>query len=226
MITPLLVRPGWPEILVGLIGMSIFGIGLAFLVIRLPLEPAAIGLIMTALSGIGGLTGFFLAYRWRIRDFSAFGIRRATWRWLLIGVAAGLLAFIAKGASIVLYVAMTGDNSNVQEVYAQGGSGGLANLIIATTFLAVLTPLGEELLFRGVVTTALLRYGPLLGVVGGALVFALFHGINPVFPAALVTGMVTGEIFRRSGSIWPAVIVHSVVNLPTIPVLVLAGTGQ
>nr|WP_282567789.1 CPBP family intramembrane glutamic endopeptidase [Devosia sp. 1635] len=72
-------------------------------------------------------------------------------------------------------------------------------MIIATAFLAVLTPLGEELLFRGVVTTALLRYGPLLGVVGGALVFALFHGINPVFPAALVTG----EIFRRSDPFGP-----------------------
>ena len=39
---------------------------------------------------------------------------------------------------------------------------------------------------------------------GSALIFAVFHGINPVFAAALVAGLVTGEIFRRSGSIWPA----------------------
>ncbi len=61
---------------------------------------------------------------------------------------------------------------------------------------------------------------------GSALIFAVFHGINPVFAAALVAGLVTGEIFRRSGSIWPAVMVHVVVNLPTIPVMVLAGVGQ
>jgi hypothetical protein len=98
----------------------------------------------------------------------------------------------------------------------------MVSLVLATLFLSVLTPLGEEFLFRGVVTSALLRYGPFVGVVGGALIFALFHGINPVFPAALVTGLVAGEIFRRSGSIWPAVVVHGVVNLPTVPVLVLA----
>lgn len=216
-------RPGWPEIGVGLLGMAVFGIGGSILVSRLPLDPVAIGLIFTAMSGIGGLAGFFMAYLLRIRAWDAFGIRATSRRWVLIGVGAGILTFIAKSLSILAYIALTGDNSNIQAVYAQGGSGGMASLVFATLFLAVLTPLGEEFLFRGVVTSALLRYGPFIGVVGGALIFALFHGINPVFPAAVVTGLVAGEIFRRSGSIWPAVIVHSVVNLPTVPVMVLAG---
>lgn len=216
------IRPGWPEIIVGLIGIAIVGIGGAILVSRLPLDPVTIGLIFTAMSGIGGLAGFFIAYFLRIRGWSAFGIRATSWRWVLIGVGAGVLTFIAKGLSILVYTALTGDNTNVQQVYAEGGSGGMVSLVLATLFLSVLTPLGEEFLFRGVVTSALLRYGPFVGVVGGALIFALFHGINPVFPAALVTGLVAGEIFRRSGSIWPAVVVHGVVNLPTVPVLVLA----
>ena len=84
----------------------------------------------------------------------------------------------------------------------------------------MLTPLGEELLFRGVVTTALLRYGPIVAVVGSAVIFAVAHGFNTVFPAALVVGLITAEIYRRSGSIWPAVVVHAVHNLPTVPVLV------
>lgn len=73
------------------------------------------------------------------------------------------------------------------------------------------------------VTTALLRYSPVIGVVGGAMVFAVFHGINMVFPAAVVTGLAAGEVFRRSGSIWPAVAVHMMVNAPTIPVMLLVG---
>jgi NAD(P)-dependent dehydrogenase (short-subunit alcohol dehydrogenase family) len=48
---------------------------------------------------------------------------------------------------------------------------------------------------------------------------------------ALVTGgsrglgaaIATAEIFRRSGSVWTAVVVHVVFNLPTIPVMVAAG---
>lgn len=64
-------------------------------------------------------------------------------------------------------------------------------------------PPGEELLFLGVVTNVLLRYGAFVGVAGGALLCAVFQGIKVVFPAALVAGIAAGEVFRRSGSIGP-----------------------
>jgi uncharacterized protein len=73
---------------------------------------------------------------------------------------------------------------------------------------------------------ALLRYGSFVGVVGSTMIFSLGHGINIVFPVAVVGGLATAEIFRRSGSVWPAVIVHVVLNLPTIPVMVAAGMGR
>ncbi|URD53824.1 CPBP family intramembrane glutamic endopeptidase [Chroococcidiopsis sp. CCNUC1] len=81
------------------------------------------------------------------------------------------------------------------------------------------------MVFRGVITTALLRHGVVLGVVGSTLIFAIAHGFNIVFPAAVVAGLATTEIYRRSGSIWTAVVVHVVFNLPTIPVMVAAGMG-
>jgi membrane protease YdiL (CAAX protease family) len=55
--------------------------------------------------------------------------------------------------------------------------------------------------------------------VGSTLIFALAHGINIVFPAAVVAGLATAEIYRCSGSVWTAVVVHVVFNLPTIPVI-------
>jgi uncharacterized protein len=61
--------------------------------------------------------------------------------------------------------------------------------------------------------------------VSSALICALIHGINIVFPTVLVMGLVGAELLRRSGSVWPVVIVHVVFNLPTVPVLVLAGMG-
>ena len=125
----------------------------------------------------------------------------------------------------VAWIRITGDSSTPQTVYAEGAGGGALSLVLATAFLGLLTPLGEELLFWGVVTNALLRYGPFVGVVGGSLVFALSHGINIVFPTAVVVGLIAGEVFRRSGSVWPAVVVHAVVNLPGPLVMVLAGTG-
>lgn len=217
-------RPDWPEIGIGLLGIAVFGIGLAFMVVGLPISPVAIGLILTAVSGVGGFVGFFMAFGLRIRRWDAFGIRRTSRRWLIIALAAGLFAFFAKSLAIIAYVALSGDAANIQEIYGEGGSGGWASLVLATLFLTLLTPLGEEFLFRGVVTSALLKYGSIIGVQGGALVFALFHGVNAVFPAALVTGLIAGELFRRSGSIWPAVVVHALVNAPTVPAMVFLNT--
>lgn len=215
-------KPGVPEIVAGLTGVSIVAIGGALALVRLGLEPVTLGIILSALSGIGGMAGFFAAFFLRLRSWAAFGIRATSWRWILIGAGIGVLAFVAKGAAILAYVALTGDERTPQDVYATGASGGTWTMMATTFFLSVVTPIGEEFLFRGVVTTAFLRYGAVIGVVGGAVIFAIFHGINMVFPAALVTGLAAGEVFRRSGSIWPAVMVHIMVNLPTIPVMLLA----
>lgn len=126
---------------------------------------------------------------------------------------------------LVALVQLTGVKTDLQDVYATGGSGGMLSLILATVFLGIVTPLGEEFLFRGAVANALLRYGRIIAVVGSAIIFAVMHGINFVFPAALIAGLVTAEIFRRSGSIWPAVVVHVVFNLPTVPAMVLASNA-
>ncbi|MHB2264153.1 CPBP family intramembrane glutamic endopeptidase [Aliihoeflea sp. PC F10.4] len=215
-------RPGWPEIVVGLVVFALVGYGGGIFVAGLPISPIAVGLIFTALSAIAGMAGFAAAAAIRLRSWEAFGIRRTTRRWLLIGVGVGVIAFIVKGFAILGYSALTGQTSNPQDIYALGGSGGWWTLVLATFFIGVLTPIGEEFLFRGVLTNALLRYSPFIGVVGSTIIFALMHGINIVLPAAFVGGLAMAEIFRRSGSIWPGVVVHVVFNLPTVPVLVMA----
>lgn len=218
-------RPALPEGIVGLVVFSVVGYGVGSQLSRLGLDPVVYGLVFTALSGIAGIAGFSAAVLLRIRSLNAFGIRRVSRRWLLIGIGAGLVAFVVKGLAVMAYTAITGDTANPQTVYAEGGSGGVLSLILATLFLGFLTPLGEELLFRGVVANVLLRHGRVFGVVSSALIFAFMHGINIVFPAALVMGLVGAELLRRSGSVWPTVVVHIVFNLPGIPVMVAAGMG-
>lgn len=218
-------RPGWTELAVGVIVTAIIGFGIGSQIQRLGFDRVTYGLILAGWSGFACLAGFAAAWRVRKRPLAAFGIRSTSRRWLLIGIAAGVVAFLLKGAAVLAFTALTGIGSSPQGVYAAGGSGGAMSLITATFLIGVLVPVGEELLFRGVVTTVLLRYGPFVGVVGGALFFALLHGISIVFPAAFVAGLVAGEIYRRSGSVWPAVVVHVVYNLPTIPVMVLVGTA-
>lgn len=220
------MRPGWPEITLGLLVLVVLGMLGGAMIARLPIDAITIGLIFTALSGIASMAGFLSAFWLRIRSWASFGVRATSVRWLMVGAGVGVIAFLVKSLAILAYISLTGDAGTPQDIYATGASGGIGTVVAATFFLSVVTPIGEEFLFRGVITSALLRYGRFVAVVGGALLFAVFHGINIVFPAAFVAGIAAGEVFRRSRSIWPAVMVHGVINLPTIPLMVLANTTQ
>lgn len=77
---------------------------------------------------------------------------------------------------------------------------------------AVLGPIGEELVFRGVVQSALEKYGPWSALIGSSLMFAAIHGPSVIFVDALVMGLLFGAVFRLAGSIWPAIVLHMVYN--------------
>jgi membrane protease YdiL (CAAX protease family) len=77
-------------------------------------------------------------------------------------------------------------------------------------WLAVLSGFAEEIFFRGALW-------PHTGLVGGAILFGLLHTVParalmgyPVF--AFLAGLVLGLLREQSGSIWPAVLCHFVVN--------------
>jgi membrane protease YdiL (CAAX protease family) len=213
-------RPGWPEITAGLLTMLAAIVAVPLLgVVGLDTNPVVYGVILTAWSGVAALLGFAVAALVRIRSWGAFSIRRTTWTWMAIGVGVGIVAFLLKGVVNWAIIALTGFDENPQGPYYDAAGGGVLPLILTVLFLSILTPLGEEFLFRGVVANALLRYGPVVGVLGSSVIFALFHGINIALPTALVIGIFAAEIMRRSGSIWPAVAVHTVNNLG-LPALV------
>jgi uncharacterized protein len=218
-------RPGWLEIIVGLVVYAIVGFVGVSQFKRLGLDPGVYGLILISWTGVATIIAFAVAAMLRVRSLSALGVRRTSGRWLLIGVGVGLVAFVFKSLAILAWVRITGDTNNVQDVYADGGRSGLLSLVLGTVFITVFSPLGEELLYRGIVTNALLRYGPFVSVVGSTVIFALMHGINNIFPAAVVAGLATAEIFRRSGSIWPGLVVHFVFNLPSFLIMIFVGTG-
>ena len=147
--------------------------------------------------------------------------------WLLLGAGLGLGAYLLGIVVSVGYVLLTGDTSNPQGDYHAATSGGLLAFVLAIAFGAIATPIGEELLFRGVLANALNRYGAWIGVLGSAAVFALVHGVNIILPIAFVVGIITALLFRRTGSIWPGVAVHAVNNgiSIVIPAVVALSAG-
>lgn len=125
----------------------------------------------------------------------------------------------------VMFILATGFDENVQSTYQAGAAAGALGLVLSILAGALLTPLGEEFAFRGVLTSVLLAKLPAwVAIVLGAAVFALAHGINPVLPTAFVVGLVSGVMFHRTGSIWPSVMVHAGNNLVALLVPLLAAT--
>jgi membrane protease YdiL (CAAX protease family) len=218
--------PGWPEIIAGL-GAAAAATGALVLVApALPTESVLYGLTLAAWSALVAFLGFGAAFVVRGRSLSAFGVHQTTWRWLLIGLAAGVVTFLVKGVVNFAITALTGFGEDAQVPYYAAASGGLLAAVLTFALLSLLVPIGEELLFRGVVMRGLLRYGAVIAVVGSSVVFALFHGFNMALPSALVVGLVAAEITRRSGSIWPAVVVHVVNNLGLPLFVLLLGLGS
>ncbi|MEC3976813.1 CPBP family intramembrane glutamic endopeptidase [Amycolatopsis sp. H20-H5] len=220
------VRPGWTEIVVAAVVYVVIVFLVVALIEGLDLAPATLGLIEGALSAVAALGAFAVAVALRIRSWSALGAGRVSWRWLLVGLGAGVLAVVLSRLVAVAFVAITGITANPQDGYNSAATAGPLALALSMVLIAVATPIGEELLFRGLLTTALMRYGAVVAVVGSAAIFAFAHGINTILPIAFVIGLINAELRRRSGSVWPGVVVHIVNNVVTNLIFVaLAGTS-
>lgn len=90
---------------------------------------------------------------------------------------------------------------------------GIAQVLLVGLFV----PIAEETMFRGVLQTALTgRFGAVLGILGSSLLFGVIH-VDPVlFPPLFVMGLMLGFLRYYYGSIWAAVLFHSLNNTITV----------
>ena len=79
--------------------------------------------------------------------------------------------------------------------------------------IAIVGPVLEEMLFRGAVTTTLLKeYSPKKAIIYSALIFGIFH-LNPAqILVATLLGLLLGWLFYRTRSLIPCIIVHILNN--------------
>lgn len=206
-------RPQWWELVIALVAaVLIYGVGIALLGIFPAPTPALEGVVGLFFSGAAPILVFAIVVLSRIRDLSAFGVRRVSPRWLLIAVllAAACFAVILTFDTVIQHLYPGIDDS--QDTLRASASGGILTLMGTIVFGALLTPLGEELLFRGILTRFFERWGSWVAIVVSALIFAVWHGINLVFPSALLVGLVNGWLMVRTKSVWPGVVLHIVYN--------------
>lgn len=152
------------------------------------------------------------------------GARRTARPWRALGLArprtsaavTGLLAAAALGFSILatfLYRAAL-DLLGLEMLRPTAVDGALLfpGAAAALTFqaVAVVTPVSEEIMFRGFALRGLLAaIGPGPAVVASAVVFSVLHLDARVMIPIFFTGLAFGWLYVRTGSVWPGVAAHA-----------------
>ena len=103
-----------------------------------------------------------------------------------------------------------------------------AIMFFVTGFLA---PIGEELIFRGVIFTGLRKYNRVLAYVVSAFLFGFIHVMNSVFAGNIgemiqmipyvCSGLVFAYIYESTDNIWGSILTHMTNNIIAIVVLML-----
>lgn len=148
----------------------------------------------------------------------------------------GLAATAATWAGVaVVYLALwplLGSLDGLFDVLAYIGSDG-GRLAVVGPVLAVLsvaravviTPLAEELLFRGALYGWLRRWWPAWATIAAtAVAFASIHGFLVVMPYVLVFGIVTGWLRERTGAVAAGFVTH-VLQLAVLVTVTFLLTG-
>lgn len=104
-------------------------------------------------------------------------------------------------------------------VVSFGAHGGVDAFVLDLATGAVIAPLAEEILFRGLIFTGLAQRMPwiLAGAISGVL-FALTHGIGVLLPIAAL-GFGLAWVYKRFGTLWAPIAAHSVVNTISLVLL-------
>jgi membrane protease YdiL (CAAX protease family) len=77
--------------------------------------------------------------------------------------------------------------------------------------MAVLVPLTEEIIHRGVVQSAFVRRGPFVAIGLSTLLFAVFHQASG-YVFVFLTGIVLGILLWRTQTLWATLITHGTYN--------------
>lgn len=124
-----------------------------------------------------------------------------------------LLAFSASlGLNALLTLTGFADSSQTYREVADRQYG--VAFGIGIILYGLVSPLAEEVVFRGVIYNRLRRfYGPVIGVVVSGIFFGAFHGnlVQGVYGACM--GMLIAYVYERQGSFFFPVLFHAVANL-------------
>lgn len=145
-----------------------------------------------------------------------FGFAAPAMAWCAVAVVLGLAVALLGGRITEL---LAHGHAVPQDVKQMGGGAGAVTRIALTVVVVSIGPLVEELLFRGLLLSALLRHlREGWAILASALLFGLVHlpdlkWLWYAVPNLVLVGAVLAWLRLRARSLWPAVLAHACNNL-------------
>lgn len=95
-------------------------------------------------------------------------------------------------------------------------------------FAGILSPIIEEVMFRGIMLNKLRCYGDKIAIITTALLFGLFHGNLHQFFYATAIGAIFGYVALKTGTIKYSIILHIGINIlgGVLPAILLSYGGN
>jgi CAAX protease family protein len=157
----------------------------------------------------------------RNRDLLALRRPRSIPRALLLVGA----AIVAVYAFEVLYSALT-DPGNEQGLTPSHWEPAHAATYVVNGFvICTVIPFVEELTFRGLGYSLLVRFGRWPAILAVGLVFGLAHGLIVSLPVIVFFGVVLAWIRSETGSVYPGMFLHAAFNLIALVAAVTINNG-
>lgn len=164
----------------------------------------ATGLIITTALAEVTILVLFLMLKWA--EVSRHWVRTRPWTVLFWCVLAAFGAIIPSACLQELMPELPNNAEKELEL--------IMNNRFGYFIIGLLAPLVEELVFRGAILRALLRWksNPWIGIIISAVMFSAIH-MNPAqMPHAFLIGILIGWMYYRTDSIVPGVVYHWVNN--------------
>jgi membrane protease YdiL (CAAX protease family) len=142
-------------------------------------------------------------------NWKSVGLKTFHPKWALIAV---LFAVIGASASLILaklMIAFIPEWSGFSASRYAWGDGSVFQMLTLMILTILLTPIAEEIFFRGFLFQWMATYRPIwLAVFISSIMFGVSHIIPPQVIVAIFMSFFILYLYLKSGSVWPCIICH------------------
>lgn len=160
---------------------------------------------------IGGI--YFVALRPKTLSWREVGIKKFKMKHWKIIVAYSVILLVGAVIIVVLtsYMGNTWENKKTESLQQNVT---LFTIFIAFVSAAVVSPIYEEIFYRGFLYRWLrTRIGLIGAILISATIFTIVHiPTYNVMPVNFYSGIIFALAYERTNSVWPAVIIHGITN--------------